>query len=112
MSGLAAGSGLADVEGIEVGWWAELLQYADVFEDLADPDVEGRWLDWKTEAATIDGKLVGYGTDIGPEAVAFRGDLLEQADMPSDRTEFAELLAEIGRASCRERMSCTVGERA
>lgn len=92
MSGLAAGSGLADVEGVEVGWWAELLQYADVFEDLADPEVEGRWLDWKTEAATIDGKLVGYGTDIGPEAVAFRGDLLEQADMPSDRTELAELL--------------------
>src|SRR5699024_5596372 len=26
MTGLAAGSGLADVDGVEVGWWAELLQ--------------------------------------------------------------------------------------
>lgn len=92
MTGLAANSGLADVEGVEVGWWAELLQYADVFEDLSDPAVEGRWLDWKTEAATVDGKLMGYGTDIGPEAIAFRGDLLEKAGLPADRTGLAELL--------------------
>ncbi|MBB5831212.1 ABC transporter substrate-binding protein [Brachybacterium aquaticum] len=92
MTGLAAGSGLADVEGVEVGWWAELLQYSDVFEDLADPAVEGRWLDWKTEAATVDGKLIGYGTDIGPEAIAYRADLFEKAGLPTDRTEVAELL--------------------
>ena len=92
MTGLAAGSGLADVEGVEVGWWAELQQYSDVFEDLASPDVEGRWLDWKTEAATVDGKLMGYGTDIGPEAIAYRADLFEQAGLPTDRTEVAELL--------------------
>ena len=30
-----------------MGWWAELLQYSDVFEDLADPAVEGRWLSLK-----------------------------------------------------------------
>lgn len=92
MTGLAAGSGLADVEGVEVGWWAELLQYADVFEDLTDPELEGRWLDWKVEAATVDGKLVGYGTDIGPEAIAYRADLFEKAGLPTDRTEVAELL--------------------
>lgn len=92
MTGLAAGSGLADVEGVEVGWWAELLQYSDVFEDLTDPAVEGRWLDWKTEAATVDGKLIGYGTDIGPEAIAYRADLFEKAGLPTDRTEVAELL--------------------
>ena len=92
MTGLAAGSGLADVEGVEVGWWAELLQYADVFEDLSDPSVEGRWLEWKTEAATVDGKLMGYGTDIGPEAIAYRADLFEKAGLPTDRTEVAELL--------------------
>lgn len=92
MTGLAAGSGLADVEGVEVGWWAELAQYSDIFEDLADPAVEGRWLDWKTEAATIDGKLIGYGTDIGPEALAYRGDLLGKSELPSDRAELAEKL--------------------
>lgn len=93
MTGLAANSGLADVEGVEVGWWAELLQYSDVFEDLTDPEIEGRWLDWKTEAATVDGKLIGYGTDIGPEAIAYRADLFEKAGLPTDRTEVAELLS-------------------
>ncbi|MGP9582169.1 MULTISPECIES: ABC transporter substrate-binding protein [unclassified Brachybacterium] len=92
MTGLAAGSGLADVEGVEVGWWAELAEYSDIFEDLADPGVEGRWLDWKTEAATIDGKLIGYGTDIGPEALAYRGDLIDKSELPSDRAELAEKL--------------------
>src|SRR5690625_7787769 len=43
MSGLAAGSGLADVEGIEGGWWAEPLQYAGGVEDPADADHEGPW---------------------------------------------------------------------
>lgn len=93
MTGLAAGSGLGDVEGVEVGWWSELAEYSDIFEDLADPSVEGRWLDWKVEAATIDGKLIGYGTDIGPEALAYRGDLLGKSELPSDRTELAEKLA-------------------
>ena len=93
MTGLAAGSGLGDVEGVEVGWWAELAEYSDIFEDLADPSVEGRWLDWKVDAATIDGKLIGYGTDIGPEALAYRGDLLGKSELPSDRTELAEKLA-------------------
>ncbi|GAA4526460.1 extracellular solute-binding protein [Brachybacterium paraconglomeratum] len=92
MTGLAAGSGLADVEGVEVGWWTELAEYADIFEDLADPAVEGRWLEWKTEAATIDGKLIGYGTDIGPEAIAYRGDLIGKSELPADRTELAETL--------------------
>ncbi len=89
---LAAGSGLADVEAIEVDWLPELMQYPDQFVDLASPDVEGRWLDWKTEAATVDGKLIGYGTDIGPEAVCYRADLFEAAGLPSDREEVASLL--------------------
>lgn len=92
LTGLAAKSGLADIEGIEVNWWAELKQYANVFEDLASPDVEGRWLDWKTEAATVDGKLLGYGTDIGPEAIAYRGDLFEKGGLPKDRDEVKALL--------------------
>src|SRR6187402_215828 len=49
---LGAGSGLADVEAIEIDWFAELMQYSDKLADLSDPSVEGRWLDWKTEAAT------------------------------------------------------------
>lgn len=90
---LAAGSGLSDIEAIEVDWFAELMQFPDQFSDLSDPEVEGRWLDWKTEAATTaDGKLIGYGTDIGPEAVCYRSDLFEAAGLPTEREEVAEFL--------------------
>ena len=90
---LAAGSGLSDIEGVEVDWLPELLQYPDQFADLGDPAVEGRWLDWKTEAATTaDGKLVGYGTDSGPEAVCYNVELLKKAGMPTERGEVARML--------------------
>lgn len=90
---LAAGSGLSDIEAIEVDWFAELMQFPDQFSDLSNPEVEGRWLDWKTEAATTaDGKLIGYGTDIGPEAVCYRSDLFEAAGLPTEREEVAEFL--------------------
>lgn len=90
---LAAGSGLSDIEGIELDWLPELMQYPDQFVDLTNADVEGRWLDWKTASATTeDGKLIGYGTDIGPEAVCYRADLFEEAGLPSDREEVAKLL--------------------
>ena len=90
---LAAGSGLSDIEAIEVDWWPELKQYPDEFVDLSSPDVEGRWLDWKAEAAmTEDGKLMGYGTDAGPEAICYRADMFEKAGLPTDRNEVAKLL--------------------
>lgn len=89
---LAAGSGLADVVGVEVDWMPEIMQYSDQFVDLASDSVEGRWQDWKVgQATTPDGKLVGYGTDIGPEAIAYRADLFAAAGLPSDRDEVAEL---------------------
>lgn len=92
---LAAGSGLSDIEAIEVDWFAELMQFPDQFADLSDPAVEGRWLDWKAQAATTpDGKLIGYGTDSGPEAVCYRSDLFEEAGLPTDREEVAEMLGE------------------
>ena len=92
---LGANSGAADIEAMEVDWVTEFKQYPDKFADLSDPEVEGRWLDWKTEDATLDdGKLIGYGTDIGPEAVCYRADLFDQAGLPTDREEVAELLGE------------------
>lgn len=92
-TGLAAGSGLADVEAAEVDWMPELMQFSDRFEDLTDPELEGRWLDWKVgQATTPEGTLMGYGTDIGPEAICYRADLFEAAGLPSDRDEVAELM--------------------
>ncbi|MDJ0336298.1 ABC transporter substrate-binding protein [Salinibacterium sp. G-O1] len=90
---LGAGSGLADVEAIEVDWLAEIMQYSDKLTDLSSPEVDGRWVEWKTASATDpDGRLVGYGTDIGPEAVCYRADLLKAAGLPSEPAEVAALL--------------------
>lgn len=92
-SKLAAGSGLSDIEAIEVDWMPDVMQTADKLMDLGGDDVNGRWLDWKTKAATTtDGKLVAYGTDIGPEAVCYRADLFKKAGLPTDRAEVAKAL--------------------
>ncbi len=92
---LAAGSGLSDVEAVEVDWLPQLLQYPDQFTDLSSDSVEGRWLDWKAEQATTeDGKLIGYGTDIGPEAICYRADLFEKAGVPSEPDQVAEFIGD------------------
>ena len=89
----AGGEGLADIEAIEVDWLPELMQYPDQFTDLADAELDGRWVDWKVQQATTpEGKVIGYGTDIGPEAICYRSDLFEAAGLPTDREEVAELL--------------------
>ncbi|HET6292589.1 MAG TPA: ABC transporter substrate-binding protein [Kribbella sp.] len=92
---LASGSGLADIEAMEVSWIYKYLAKADKFVDLrkygAD-DLKSRWLDWKIAGATTtDGKIIGYGTDIGPEAICYRKDLFAKAGLPTDRVEVAKL---------------------
>ncbi len=83
--------GLADIEAIEIDWFAEAMQYSDLLAEVPD-DVKGRWLDWKEAAATDpDGRLVGFGTDIGPQAICYRADLFEAAGLPTDREEVAAL---------------------
>ena len=85
-------SGLADIEAIEIDWMPEVLKYSDLLAPVPS-DLEDRWLDWKVAAAKdADGNLVGYGTDIGPEAVCYRSDLFAAAGLPTDRTEVAKLL--------------------
>jgi cellobiose transport system substrate-binding protein len=92
-SKLAAGSGLSDIEAIEVDWLPDVMQTADKLVDLSGDDVKGRWLDWKTKAGTTtDGKLVAFGTDIGPEGVCYRSDLFKKAGLPTDRAEVAKAL--------------------
>ena len=89
---LAAGSGLSDVEAIEGDGMPAILEESDAFIDLGDPDVEDRWLDWKTAGGTTsDGTLIGYGTDIGPEGICYRADLFKKAGLPTDREEVAPL---------------------
>ncbi|USQ77591.1 extracellular solute-binding protein [Ornithinimicrobium cryptoxanthini] len=90
---LGADSGASDIEAVEVDWLVEFMQYPDKFTDLTDPSVEGRWQDWKSDAATTDdGTLLAYGTDNGPEAICYRADLFGEAGLPTDRDEVATLL--------------------
>ncbi|MGK4594137.1 ABC transporter substrate-binding protein [Amycolatopsis sp. w19] len=95
---LAAGSGLADVTAVEEGHLSNVLDKGSKFNDLTkigpadvSPD---RWLGWKYDAAkTKDGKVIGYGTDIGPLAMCYRKDMLEAAGMPSDPEAVKPLFA-------------------
>jgi cellobiose transport system substrate-binding protein len=84
-------SGLADVEAVEIDWFTEAMQYADLLEPVP-ADLQGRWLDWKEASATdSEGNLIAYGTDIGPQGICYRADLFEAAGLPTDRAEVAAL---------------------
>lgn len=91
---LAGGGGLSDVQGIEVGRIASVTQkQADAFVDLKEygaDALQGEFAAAKWAAATTkDGKVLGLGTDVGPEAMCYRSDLLQAAGLPTDRTELA-----------------------
>lgn len=84
-------TGLADVEAVEIDWFAEALQYSDLLAPVPD-DLKGRWLDWKEAAATdASGNLIAYGTDIGPQGICYRSDLFAAAGLPTDRDAVAAL---------------------
>lgn len=92
---LAGGGGLADVQGIEVGRIASVTQQqADKFEDLGafgakdlkDDFSAAKW----AAATTSDGRTLGLGTDVGPEAICYRTDLFEKAGLPTDRAQLAQ----------------------
>ena len=94
---LASGSGLADVQAIEIGFVADVVKnHGDEFvnfNDVAGADkIKASFYDWKWEqASSPDGKnTVGLGTDIGPEAICYRSDLLEQAGYSADPAELAK----------------------
>ncbi|MDR1449694.1 MAG: extracellular solute-binding protein [Propionibacteriaceae bacterium] len=90
---LGAGSGAYDIQAVDVDWMPDMIKNADKLTDLSDVIPAGRFLDWKTaQATTADGKLIGAGTDIGPEGICYRADLFEAAGLPSDRAEVATLL--------------------
>jgi len=90
-NGLAAdGAGLSDLHLIELDWWTEMMAVPDDWATL--PEVPGRWVDWKVTQGSVDGEIKGYGTDIGPLAIAFNSQLLADAGLPSDPEGFAELV--------------------
>jgi cellobiose transport system substrate-binding protein len=92
---LSAGSGLSDVVAIEEGWLGSIMEVSDQFVDLNEygaEDIKDNWVDWKYNQGTdSDGRVIGYGTDIGPQGLCYNGKLFEAAGLPSDREAVAEL---------------------
>ncbi|RFU86650.1 extracellular solute-binding protein [Streptomyces triticagri] len=94
---LGAGSGLADIQAVEVNNIAEIVEtQSDKLVDLSKtPGVDkNKYLDWKWQQGTTkDGKTVGLGTDIGPQGICYRKDLFKKAGLPTDRDKVSELWA-------------------
>ncbi|MEV0441782.1 extracellular solute-binding protein [Streptomyces spectabilis] len=94
---LSSGSGLSDIQAVEVGNVAELTgSHADKLVDLgrtAGVD-KSAYLDWKwKQGTTEDGKTIALGTDIGPTGICYRKDLFEKAGLPTDREAVSRLWA-------------------
>jgi cellobiose transport system substrate-binding protein len=91
---LASGSGVADVQGIEVARIADVVtNQPDRWTDLRDTPAAasiGNYIDWKEKAATTpDGAVLGLGTDIGPMGICYRSDLLGAAGLPTDPAQLS-----------------------
>ncbi|MGW0362499.1 ABC transporter substrate-binding protein [Streptomyces sp. NPDC002990] len=97
---LGTGSGLADIQAVEVNNIAEITAtQADKLVDLAKaPGVDkAAYLPWKwaqgTASAAKGGATVGLGTDIGPQGICYRKDLFQAAGLPTDRGSVGALWA-------------------
>jgi cellobiose transport system substrate-binding protein len=94
---IGAGSGLSDVVAIEEGWLGAIMEdgVSDQFVDLRDYGIEDRkddWVEWKYDQGTdAEGRVIGYGTDIGPEGLCYNKPAFEAAGLPTDREEVAAL---------------------
>jgi cellobiose transport system substrate-binding protein len=94
---IGAGSGLSDVVAIEEGWLGAIMEdgVSDQFVDLRDYGIEDRkddWVEWKYDQGTdAAGRVIGYGTDIGPEGLCYNKPAFEAAGLPTDREEVAAL---------------------
>ncbi len=80
---------------IEEGWLGSIMEVSDQFTDLNEhgaADIKANWVDWKFKQGTDpDGRVIGYGTDIGPQGLCYNGKLFEAAGLPSDRESVAKL---------------------
>lgn len=94
---LAAGSGAADIQGFDVSRMGQVTTtLAGKFVDLSKAKgvSEANWAPFKwAQGKSKDGKVIGLGTDIGPEAVCYNTKLFKAAGLPTDPTAVAALWA-------------------
>jgi cellobiose transport system substrate-binding protein len=93
---LASGTGLDDVQGVEMGFVADVTQnHAAQFVDFAaQPNaaqLKSEFYSWKWQfASTPDGKqTIGLGVDAAPVAMCYRPDMLKAAGLPTDANVLA-----------------------
>ncbi|MDT0164903.1 extracellular solute-binding protein [Actinotalea sp. AC32] len=90
-NGLSAdGAGLSDVHLVELDWWTEMMAIPEDWVEL--PEVPDRWVDWKITQGSVDGRITGYGTDIGPLGIAFNQDMTSAAGVATDPESFGEFI--------------------
>lgn len=94
---LASGSGLADIQAVEVNNIAEITAtQSDKLMDLGKVSGvdKNNFLDWKwAQGSSKDGKTVALGTDVGPQGICYRKDLFQKAGLPTDREKVGALWA-------------------
>ncbi|MFE9423581.1 extracellular solute-binding protein [Kitasatospora sp. NPDC006697] len=94
---LAAGSGMDDVQALEVGRISLATSDAmnNDFEDLSKVSGvnQGDYLPWKWQQATGNGRTIALGTDVGPMAICYRQDLFQAAGLPTDPAAVSALWA-------------------
>ena len=87
VSALDAGKDVPAIAGIKGEDIASLLPRADRFTDLntlGAGDVKADYLSWKwQQGSTIDGQLIGFPIDIGPNAMFYRPGLFQRAGLPT-----------------------------
>ena len=87
--GLKSGR-VADIQLIEVARIADVTstqgeKWVDL-RTLGAESLEKQFYAWKwADATTKDGKVLGLGTDVGPQAICYRKDLFAKAGLPVDR---------------------------
>lgn len=96
---LNSGSGLADIQAIEISRVALVTQeQQDKWVDMratAEADHTKNYPPAKAGAITTeDGAVLGFGTDAGPMAMCFRSDKLEEAGLPSTGEKLAEKITD------------------
>lgn len=90
-NGLASdGAGLSDVHLVELDWWTEMMAVPEDWAEL--PEIPDRWVDWKVTQGSVDGVVTGYGTDIGPLAIAFNQNMTATAGLATDPESMGELI--------------------
>lgn len=95
---LIAGSGAPDVQAIDLDYVVQFREQSDKFVNLLDLGAgkyEENYLDWKwAQMESADGAVnIGLGTDIGPQVMCYRWDLLQEAGMPYERDEVSAAIS-------------------